>query len=252
MSRTVVLLPPSKGKADGGSGTTYGRAVERAHPLAAARRQVMAAAVEAATSLPDTDLARVAGVRASHVEQARAALVSLGEAPSLPAHQRYTGIVHGNAGLADMDPATMDVDVRIVSALLGLVALDEPVPAYRLEFAATLPPLGGLATFWRGQLAEHLRSVADRARVWDLLPGEHARMWPRGVREELDVVSVRFLRSDGRAANAARTKVAKGRLTAWLVTAPDADPAGLVAGADLGDGWSLAAEGTTVTATVDL
>jgi cytoplasmic iron level regulating protein YaaA (DUF328/UPF0246 family) len=35
--------------------------------------------------------------------------------------------------------------VRIVSALLGLVALDEPVPEYRLEFTATLPGLGGIA-----------------------------------------------------------------------------------------------------------
>jgi hypothetical protein len=59
--------------------------------------------------------------------------------------------------------------------------------------------------------------VAGGARVWDLLPAEHARMWPTGLRDDLDVVGVRFVRPDGRAANAARTKVAKGLLTAHLL-----------------------------------
>lgn len=254
VSRSLLLLPPSKGKAPGGSGTGYGRTLGHRHPLAAARQEVLTAAVSAAASLSDTEIARVAGVPASEgaaVSAARAGIADLPESPSLPAHRRYTGIVHGNAGLDALDPRLLEVDVRIVSALLGLVALEEPVPAYRLEFAASLPPLGGLATFWRHHLDAHLRSVADGARVWDLLPGEHARMWPPGLREQLDVVSVRFLRPDGRAANAARTKVAKGRLAGWLITAPDADPADVVAGAYLGEGWSLAAEGNAVIATVD-
>lgn len=252
MSRPVLLLPPSKGKAPGGSGTAYGRTIGRSHPLAAARREVMTTAVAAAASLSDAELARVAGVRATQVPSARAGLAGLAGAPSLPAHQRYTGIVHGNAGLAALEPSGSPVDVRIVSPLLGLVALDEPVPAYRLEFSASLPALGGLATFWRERLAVHLETVLGGVRVWDLLPGEHARMWSPGLREQFEVVSVRFVRPDGRAANAARTKVAKGRLAAWLLTAPDADAAGVVTGADLGEGWSLTAEGDTVTATVDL
>jgi uncharacterized protein len=255
VSRPLLLLPPSKGKAPDGSGTGYGKTIGHRHPLAAARREVLTAAVSAASSLSDSEIARVAGVPASEdaaVSAARAALAGLPEAPTLPAHRRYTGIVHGNAGLAALDPPMLEVDVRMVSALLGLVALDEPVPAYRLEFAASLPPLGGLATFWRDHLGAHLETVADGARVWDLLPGEHARMWPPGLREQLDVVSVRFLRPDGRAANAARTKVAKGRLAAWLITTPDADPAGAVAGAHLGEGWSLALGDNAVIATFDL
>jgi uncharacterized protein len=252
LSRAVVLLPPSKGKAEGGSGKGYAGTMSRRHPLADARSEVLAAAVEAAATLDDAGLARVAGVRASHVADARTGLAGMARAPTLPANERYTGIVHGNAGLAELDPAGLDVDVRIVSALLGLVALDEPVPAYRLEFSASLVPLGGLATYWRGRLADHLRTVAGDDRVWDLLPGEHARMWPPGVREELDVVTVRFVRPDGRAANAARTKVAKGKLAAWLVSAPDADPAAVAGAADLGEGWSIAAESATVTATVHL
>jgi cytoplasmic iron level regulating protein YaaA (DUF328/UPF0246 family) len=209
-------------------------------------------------------LARRCGVAVNDAPDARRTLRALADAPTMPAHQRYTGVVHGNAGLAEVDPAGAGADVRIVSALMGLVALDEPVPAYRLEFTATLPGLGGpgtgsIATFWRDRLAEELCRAAVGARVWDLLPAEHARMWPVGLREDLDVIGVRFVRPDGRAANAARTKVAKGLLTALLIARPRTTVAGLLRLAPdepLGPGWTLTAEdgadgaqGPVVTAT---
>jgi len=255
MRRPVILLPPSKGKASGGTGRAFARTLVR-HPLAAHRRTLLEAAVASAAERDDAVLARRCGVALRDAAVARRTLAGLADAPTMPAHQRYTGIVHGNAGLADVDPATAGADVRIVSALLGLVALDEPVPAYRLEFAATLPGLGGIATFWRDRLAEELCRVASGTRVWDLLPAEHARMWPEGVRDDLDVVTVRFHRPDGRPANAARTKVAKGMLTALLLARPRTTPSGLVrlaAQEPLGAGWTLdagtGAAGPVVTAT---
>jgi len=256
MRRPVILLPPSKGKASGGSGRAYARTVTR-HPLAEHRRELLAAAIASAAERDDAVLARRCGVAERDAAAARRMLRGLADAPTLPAHRRYTGVVHGNAGLAAIDPADAGADVRIVSALMGLVALDEPVPAYRLEFTATLPGLGGaasggVATFWRDRLDEELCRVAGGSRVWDLLPGEHARMWPAGVREDLDVVTVAFVRPDGRPANAARTKVAKGRLTAHLLARPSTTPAGLARAAHeelLGPGWSIDADGRDVTAT---
>jgi uncharacterized protein len=262
MRRPVILLPPSKGKAPGGTGRAYARTLAR-HPLAEHRRDVLEAAVASAAERDDAVLARRCGVAERDAADARRMLAGLADAPTMPAHRRYTGIVHGNARLGDVDPATAGADVRIVSALLGLVAPDEPVPAYRLEFNATLPGLGGtasggVATFWRDRLAEELCRVAGGARVWDLLPAEHARMWPRGVRDDLDVVTVRFVRPDGRPANAARTKVAKGLLTALLLAQPRTTPAGLARlgpKEPLGAGWTLdagaeqGAPGPVVTAT---
>lgn len=262
MRRPVILLPPSKGKASGGAGRAYARTITRG-PLAAHRRELLAAVVASASERDDALVARRCGVAARDAGDARAVLRALAGAPTMPAHQRYTGVVHGNAGLAAVDPAGAGADVRIVSALMGLVALDEPVPAYRLEFAATLPALGtsgtgtgSVATFWRDRLAEELCRTAGGARVWDLLPAEHARMWPPGLRADLDVVSVRFVRPDGRAANAARTKVAKGLLTALLLTRPRTTVAGLLRlspGEPLGPGWTLTADhgadGAVVTAT---
>jgi uncharacterized protein len=250
-ARPLVLLPPSKGKSDGGDGPRYVSTLRRAHPLKAPRRAVLDAVTAAAEELDETSVARIAGVRRSHVDDGRMRLVELGHLPTEPAHRRYTGIVHGNAGLAELDPGTLAVDVRIVSALLGLVALDEPVPSYRLEFPASVAPLGGLATFWRDAVADHLREVTDRRPVWDLLPGEHARIWPRGLVAERDHRPVRFVRPDGRTANAARTKVAKGRLAAWLIAEADVgvDGAEVADAADLGDGWTLAADGPGLVAT---
>jgi uncharacterized protein len=246
----LVLLPPSKGKAPDGDGPAYATTLQRAgHPLAAARRELLDAVVAAARDLDDRTAARVCGVASRDAAAARDALATVGDAPTMTANRRYTGIVHGNAGLAEVDPARARVDVRVVSPLLGLAALDDLVPAYRLELAVTVPGLGGLGPWWRERRAEPLRELGAGRRVWDLLPGEHARVWDPAVRDDLDVVSVRFLRPDGRAANAARTKVCKGRLAAALLVAPDLDPARASAEVDPGEGWTLAADGATVTAT---
>lgn len=258
MRRPVILLPPSKGKAAGGSGRAYSRTLAR-QPLAAPRREVLEAAIASAAERDDAVLARRCGVAERDATDARRMLRDLADAPTMPAHLRYTGIVHGNAGLAAVDPDDASADVRIVSALLGLIALDEPVPAYRLEFTATLPGIGGLATFWRDRVCEELLHVAGGARVWDLLPAEHARIWPDGLRDELDVVGVRFVRSDGRAANAARTKVAKGLLTAHLLATPRSTASAVVravaaartkgAPGPLGPGWEAAQDAGGLVAT---
>lgn len=249
MRRPVVLLPPSKGKAEGGRGRAYGRTLTATRALGAARRELLDALAPTVPRMTSSALARAAGVGASEAAAARRTLLGLPDAPTMAAHRRYTGIVHGNAGLADVDPASAGVDVRIVSALLGLAALDDAVPAYRLEFAASLPDLGGIATFWRERLGEHLAEVCHRARVWDLLPAEHERVWPKGLRATLDVVAVRFVRPGGGAANAARTKLAKGRIVAHLLARPATTPERLARDIVLDAGWTLRASGGVVTAT---
>jgi hypothetical protein len=258
MRRPVILLPPSKGKASGGSGRAYARTFAR-HPLAAARRELLEAAVSSASERDAAVLSRRCGVAERDAAAARGLLERLADAPTMPANLRYTGVVHGNAGLAELDVTGAGAEVRIVSALMGLVALDEPVPEYRLEFNATLPDIGGIATFWRDRVCEELLRVAGGARTWDLLPAEHARIWPAGLREDLDVVGVRFVRPDGRAANAARTKVAKGLLTAHLLAEPRSTASGIVRAAStaaakgrtgpLGPGWEVALDDDGLVAT---
>ncbi|TVR19641.1 MAG: peroxide stress protein YaaA [Nitriliruptor sp.] len=242
-ARPVVLLPPSKGKAAGGDGAPYGDVVERG-PLGAARGQVLDAAVAAADQLEDARLARIAGVGGQDVAATRRELAALADAPTLPAGQRYTGVVHGNAGLARLSPEDSDVEVLVLSALLGVVGLADPVPAYRLELAASLPPLGGLATFWRDALAADLAGRLAGRQVLDLLPAAHGRAVAPSVRDSAEVVTIVFVSPDGRAANAARTKVAKGRVVAQLAGAGqparlELAPGSLAGWLEPGEGWQL-------------
>ncbi len=246
--RPLLLLPPSKGKAAGGGGPAYAATLSGSD-LADARRTVLEAIVHDLPGMDDAAVARLAGVGASGAAEQRASFGTLPEAPTLPAHRRYTGVVHGNAGLADLRPSQVRLEVRIVSGLLGLVGLADPVPDYRVEFTASLPSLGGLAGFWRAAVSDQLTALGRGRRVWDLLPGEHRRVWTRGVHAELEIVDVRFLRPDGRAANAARTKVAKGRLAAALLEEPRMTPVDLAGQVDVGPGWTVTADGSSVTAT---
>jgi len=245
----LILLPPSKGKASGGDGPPYATTLTDGHPLAAARRELLEALQADLPGIDDRALARLAGVRSKDVGSARRILDGIEHAPTLSAHRRYTGVVHGNARLADLQPAAIGADVLIVSALLGLADLEDAVPPYRLEFGAALPSIGGIGTWWRDRLSDHVRARAAGRRVWDLLPGEHARMWDQRVRDDLDVVDVRFVRQDGRSANAARTKVCKGRVAAWVIAHPSAMPADVARDLDPGEGWSVRATDTGVVAT---
>lgn len=247
MPAPLLLLPPSKGKAEGDHGPAYVATLTDDHPLAAPRREVLAAVEADAPQLDDRTLARTAGVAARDVDDVRARLAALGQQPTLAARLRYRGVVHGNARLADRAPATLGCEVRIVSPLLGLVAPHEPTPNYRLELA-TLPTLGGLGPYWRRRLADHVAELGAGRRVWDLLPGEHRRVWDPEVRAELDVLEASFLRPDGRAANAARTKVAKGAIAAALLEAPHLPAEEVVARAELDPGWTVTVDGTRLLA----
>jgi len=115
---------------------------------------------------------KLLGVKGEHLLRAQSANASLIGAPTLPAWQRYTGVVWDH-----LDPSTLPADARrrivVVSGLLGLVRGDDPVPDYRLKMAANLPPLGKLSTWWRETLSAELARVARRRFVVDLLPQEH-------------------------------------------------------------------------------
>jgi cytoplasmic iron level regulating protein YaaA (DUF328/UPF0246 family) len=151
----VVLVPPSEGKAEGGHGPAWAEATMR-FDLDASRRRVMTAA---RTRLPP----------------------DLATAPTLPAIDRYTGVLYGALGYHDLDRAVrrrIDAQVVTFSGLWGLVAPRDPIPEYRLKMSAAAPRLGRLATWWRPRIAPVLDAFVDGRVVWDLLPQEHHAAWP--------------------------------------------------------------------------
>jgi cytoplasmic iron level regulating protein YaaA (DUF328/UPF0246 family) len=167
----VVLLPPSEGKAAGGTGRwapTSGRFGRRLHEP----RQAVVDAL-ARTELTERQL----GVRGDLLDRAHAAAAAIvaGRARRLAAWQRYTGVVWQH-----LDPATLDDEQRarilVPSALLGLVGGNDPVPDHRLKFDVRLDgDLGQrLDRFWRPHLTDALRhATTARTTIVDLLPNEH-------------------------------------------------------------------------------
>lgn len=216
-SSILILLPPSEGKAEGGderrpwkpnSGTFSETLQDKCLTVASALKTLRGG---------DTTLL---GVKGAHLDRARRANTSLIGAPTLPAWQRYTGVVWDHLDLASLTATERKravSSIAIVSGLLGLVLANDPIPDYRLKMGARLPSLGALATWWRPDVTEELVNVARRRVVIDLLPQEHrgAVDWtqiPGVVR--LELVSKRGGTVGGHNAKAAKGLLARHVLLA--------------------------------------
>lgn len=199
----LILLPPSEGKAPGGSGAPWKAGAMADGVLDAWRSVVVAEAVAAGVLEP--------------------------EAGSRPAMERYTGVLYRELDWASLSAGARrrgDRQVRIVSGLWGLVAPTDPIPHYKLKMSARLGDLGRLAGWWRPRLAPVLAERAAGAVVWDLLPNEHeAAMDWSGVAPARRV-TVRFLDARGRTVSH-WNKLLKGSLVRWLLTTQPAGPEAL-------------------------
>lgn len=226
---TVLLLPPSEGKAPGGSGPPWG-AAPTAFPGLAADRARVRDAVRALLGSGEDDGEALLGVRGDHLARARAEWDDLDAAPTLPAAARYTGVVWAALDPAGLSPAArrrLGAWVMVPSGLWGLVAARDPVPAYRLSMAARVPPLGGLAAFWRPRITPLVAARAGRGWVIDMLPAVHS-----GAIDPAGLGTARLLRIEladggpgGRRAMGRGGKALKGALARALLEAGARDPA---------------------------
>ncbi len=214
----AVLLPPSEGKAVGGFAPRWRAGSGRFGRALRTQRLEVAAALQEI----DGGDARLLGVGGAALERARSANVAVEGAPTLPAWQRFTGVVWEHLDVGGLAPDARDraADaVVVVSALTGLTALDDPVPDHRLKLSVRLDSLGKLSTWWQPAVTAVLdRRLAGRL-VVDLLPQEHAAAWrpsPGGY----DHRPVRFVGHDGRVAGHT-AKAAKGLLARALVSSDD-------------------------------
>jgi len=216
-SPLAILLPPSEGKAEGGrtprwkaGSGTFGTALRRP------RAEVVAALLAAKGGD-----AKLLGVSGQHLARAQESNRELDGAPTVPACERYTGVVWGH-----LSPNTLSANARtravdsvvVVSGLLGLVGFDDPVPDYRVKMGASLKPMGKLSTWWRDPLSTTLNDWADGRVVIDLLPNEHRAAWtPSDSMREHVVVS--FVEKSGKVAGH-DAKAAKGLLARHLLEKP--------------------------------
>jgi cytoplasmic iron level regulating protein YaaA (DUF328/UPF0246 family) len=195
--RITILVPPSEGKAVGGDDP----------PWAAG-----------ASSLPVLDAARA--------EVAAAAGVRVAEEPTMPALERYTGVLYRELDWPTLPgPAKRRARSSLVvfSGLWGVVAPHDPIPYYKLKMSASLDGLGRLSTWWRPRLDEALAPALRGRVVWDLLPQEHAAAWTPARSSCRRRIVVRFV--DRRGATVSHwNKLLKGALVRHLLVEPTADP----------------------------
>jgi cytoplasmic iron level regulating protein YaaA (DUF328/UPF0246 family) len=209
-----ILLPPSEGKAEGGSARTkWNPASGTFGPQLGSFRADVAARLGAVKGGDATLL----GVKGAHLERAQLANRTLVGGPTLPGWQRYTGVVWDHLDLASLTSAQRNSLIKrifIPSGLMGIVRADDPVPDYRLKMGARLRPFGLMSTWWRDDVTDAFAKHLKKRIVVDLLPQEHRAAL---TTEALPtVMRVDLVSKVGKVVGGHNAKAAKGLLARHL------------------------------------
>ncbi|MTD59302.1 peroxide stress protein YaaA [Amycolatopsis pithecellobii] len=204
----LVLLPPSETKAPGGDGPPL-NLDELAHPqLAPVRRKVADALVELAADVPASLKALDLSPRQEDEVARNAALWS---SPTLPALERYTGVLYDALDIgAFTKPQLAKAQRRlaVASALFGIARGADRIPAYRLSGGSSLPSLGALRALWRPALESAFAEMDDL--IVDLRSGAYA-----ALARIPGAVTVRVVTATGKTISH-HNKAYKGKLAAAL------------------------------------
>jgi cytoplasmic iron level regulating protein YaaA (DUF328/UPF0246 family) len=216
----LVLLPPSETKAPDGDGPPLDLCALTAPELTPVRVELAEALVTVAGDVP---AAREALGLTPRQDDEIALNAALWTSPTLPALHRYTGVLYDALDVASMTRAQRARAGRrlaVGSALFGVVAAEDRIPAYRLSAGSALPGAPTLAARWRDAVAPVLAASGEL--VVDLRSGSYAALGrvPDAVR-----VTVLAEHPDGRRTVISHfNKAHKGRL-ARLLAGTRAEPA---------------------------
>ncbi len=213
----VLLLPPSEGKATGGTKKRTPDSFARA--LGAQRIEVLKAVEELLASHHTQHISKTLGVRGDLLDRAMAAYGAMlsGTRELLPAWQRYSGVVW-----SALDPENVTREqlgqILIPSALYGITTALDQIADYRLTFKVGLGGIGNLSHFWRPCVTTAIAARAAGGVVVDLLPAEHAAAVDfQALGDVTKVVRVEFLKSGGRGAAGHGAKTVKGKFARHLI-----------------------------------
>ena len=210
-----ILIPPSEGKAEGGHRPAWKPGAGRfGRALATHRSAVIRALADAGGGD-----AKLLGVSGSNLDRAREANTSIVGSPTLPARLRYTGVVWDHIAFDDLDVRARErasESIVVLSGLLGVVGVDDPVPDYKLKMGGSLPLIGRLSTFWREPLSAILNDHLEGSWVVDLLPIEHRAAWTPEPHRYAGLSTVAFVETSGKVAGH-DAKAAKGELVRHLL-----------------------------------
>lgn len=211
----LILLPPSETKAQGGDGAPLDLDALSFTELNPTRRRLVGALFELAADVP-ASLATLGLSEAQISEVVRNG--KLPTAPTMPALHRYTGVLYDALDAGSFTAAQRgraQKRLAVASALFGLVAAGDPIPAYRLSGGNSLPGIGTLRPVWRPALEPVLEKVPGP--LIDLRSGTYA-----ALAKAPGAITVRVVTEDGagrRKTVSHHNKAYKGRLASvWART----------------------------------
>ena len=214
----IVLLPPSETKRAGGDGPPL-RLDALGYPALTAVRE------ELVDELIDLGISEKQDAEIDRNSE-------LWTAPTLPAIDRYTGVLYDALEVGSLKGASAQrarARLAVGSALFGLLRAGDEIPAYRLSAGSKLPGGLTLAARWKPVLEPVLAKIAATELVVDLRSGAYAALGRIPGAVEVDVLSER---PDGKRTVVSHfNKAHKGRLARALAagrTEPS-DAAGVAA-----------------------
>lgn len=201
---TLILIPPSEGKVVGGRGA----------PLKVLSPQVQAMYDRLVQFKGDVN--DLYGVKGKALDKATAANRDVIKAPTLPAIERYSGVVYDGIDYSSLSKASkvfLNAHVRIVSALFGLLNPQDVIPDYKLKIEKL-----DSAKYWKPIITQELKGCF----VIDLLPQAHQKAvhYEKGIK--IDFI---FYKNGKLMPAGHQGKLIKGKFIRWLcvnqITNPD-------------------------------
>lgn len=156
----LVLLPPSETKRSGGGSAVLDLAAIAFRRLQPQREQILDSVVD--LSRDPREAARVLRLGATQHDEI-AVNAAVRSAPTMPAVDRYTGVLYDALDAASLDAAArrwLGAHVAVQTALLGPVMALDRIPSYRLGATAKLPGHPSMRRVWAGAVSA---SLAERS-----------------------------------------------------------------------------------------
>lgn len=173
----LIVLPPSETKAVGGNGAPLEFSALSFPTLTATRSDIAQDLVQLADDADEAMRVLKLGPKLASEVAANAELLT---APTMPALDRYTGVLF-DALDAKALPAQARAQLAVGSALFGVVRAEDHIPRYRLSGTTKLPRRGAspdsttptMRARWGSTITE---ALADEAFLIDLRSGTYLNL----------------------------------------------------------------------------
>lgn len=217
----LVLLPPSETKRVGGDCRPWTDGVPASVAFESLRDQ-REVAIRALIELSADEDRAARVLKLSERQRAEVTVnAQISMSPTMPAVDRYTGVLFDALGAGDLSVDARDWlgrHVAIHSAPFGLVGALDPIPAYRLGAGISVPGLGPARRHWSAAVTGAIRE-ANPAFVLDLRSEAYGNLGP--VPDDVPGAYVRVVTRDAgggvRALNHFNKK-AKGELVRLMAS----------------------------------